>query len=142
MKLFNQDLYCETQGSAGFDISSNEKTIILPHETKLVHTGLYFSEDFKLTSNEWLGVYSRSGLAFKKSVFVLNSPGVVDSDYPGEICVILHNLGKEPFDINVGDRIAQGIIHEHKTHDYVSTKDVERVSGFGSTGNNVGGGVE
>ena len=84
-------------------------------------------------------VRSRSGLAAKYGVFVLNSPGTVDSDYTGEIGVILCNAGKEPFKISVGDRIAQMVVIHHENPSFTLVneiqKDTERGSGgFGHTG--------
>ncbi|MGL4521431.1 MAG: dUTP diphosphatase [Bacilli bacterium] len=130
---FTLDVACETSGSAGFDISASEAVTIDPGRSALVHTNLYF--DAGIENDEYLAIMSRSGLALKKQVFVLNAPGIVDADYRGEICVILFNAGLAPFHVNVGDRVAQGVIQKHVTHNYVKTKDdVRGDAGFGSTG--------
>ena len=88
-----------------------------------------------------LQVRPRSGLAAKKSITVLNSPGTVDSDYRGEVKVILINHGTEDFVINNGDRIAQGVISSVFNSDYITLKEVSELDetergsdGFGSTG--------
>jgi dUTP pyrophosphatase len=87
-------------------------------------------------------IRSRSGLAFKNGVMVLNSPGTIDLGYRGEIKVILINLGQEDFTIKKGDRIAQGLIRTSITSDFLELKEVNEISdntdrggdGFGSTG--------
>lgn len=124
----------ETSGSAGFDIASNEDTVLYPGETKLISTGLFMEvpEGFELQ------IRSRSGLSIKYQVIVLNSPGCIDSDYRGEIKIILINLGCNKFEIKTGDRIAQGTFSQifranFKLVDKLS--ETERGSGgFGSTG--------
>lgn len=131
-KTFNLEVLCETKGSAGFDIASVKDYVVESGKTQMIQTGLFFADGIKDT--EYMALMSRSGLAFKHSVFVLNAPGIVDADYKGEICVILHNASDKPFVVNIGDRVAQGVIMEHKTHDYVETKDSNRNGGFGSTG--------
>lgn len=132
-KIFNLDLTCETPGSAGFDIPSAEDVVIHPGQVKLVHTGLYFEDG--IPNSMYMAIHSRSGLALKKHVSVANAPATVDADYKGEICVILQNFGKTHFEIKKGDRIAQGLILRHHTHDFVETADKERgEGGFGSTG--------
>ena len=89
-----------------------------------------------MNSNEYLAIVPRSGLALKKGITVLNTPGTVDSDYyPNEIGVILYNTSNEIFEIKKGDRIAQAILHEYKTMEIDLVKDIERGGGFGSTGN-------
>lgn len=126
-----------TSGSAGFDLRSNVNVTIQPGEFDKVPTGLYF----ELPPNFEMQVRPRSGLAAKNGVTVLNSPGTIDSDYRGEIIVILINHGKEPFKIEIGDRIAQGVIAQTCSNFIRLNKvseisdDTERSSGgFGSTG--------
>jgi dUTP pyrophosphatase len=126
-----------TAGSAGFDLRSNVNLTILPGEFDKVPTGLYF----ELPPNFEMQVRPRSGLAAKNGVTVLNTPGTIDSDYRGEIIVILINHGKEPFKIEIGDRIAQGVIAQTCSNFIKLNKvseisnDTERSSGgFGSTG--------
>ncbi len=139
-KLENgKDLYHiekATKGSAGFDLLSaiEEKIIIEPTKTKLVPCGFSLQMPNGLEAQ----VRPRSGIALKNSVTVLNSPGTIDSDYRGEICVILINHGKEPFKINRGMRIAQLVFMNLPQIELAETKelnDTDRGSGgFGSTG--------
>lgn len=122
--------------SAGMDIRANldEPMTLDPMQRCLVPTGLYIAlpEGFEAQ------VRPRSGLAIKKGVTVLNSPGTIDADYRGEICVILVNLSAEPFVIEDGERIAQLVIarHEQAAWQAVETLDeTERgAGGFGHTG--------
>lgn len=128
----------ETEFSAGMDIRAFiENNIILePGERKLVSTGLYL----ELPSGYEAQVRSRSGLALKKGISVLNSPGTIDSDYRGEIAVILINHSTENFVIENGARVAQLVIAKHEKVVWDSTQEIkhsERGSGgFGSTGSN------
>lgn len=126
----------ETSGSAGLDLRAFiEKPISLaPLSRILVKTGLFIAlpEGFEAQ------VRPRSGLAYKKGITVLNSPGTIDADYRGEIGVLLVNLSNETFEIKDGERIAQLVIakHEQVTWNEVSIlEDTERgAGGFGSTG--------
>lgn len=124
-----------TSGSAGYDLHASYDECIPPNETRLIKTGV----TAKMNEDDVLLICSRSGLALKHSVFVLNACGIVDSDYyPNEIGVILHNAGKSDFVINKGDRIAQGVFTkflkvDNDIHNY-KLVNVERTSGFGSTG--------
>lgn len=123
-----------TAQSACFDLSAAKAVTIEPGTTALVSTGLYFKPG-ALHANEFLAVMSRSGLALKSSVAVLNAPGIVDADYPGEIGVILHNFGSEPFVVKPGDRVAQATIMKHRLNRLSDYKSREtRTGGFGSTG--------
>ena len=124
----------QTEGSVGFDLESRENLIIESGETALISTGL----SFELPDKFEIQVRPRSGLALKHSITVLNSPGTIDSDYRGELKVILINHGKNSFSINIGDRIAQAIINRVEI---AILEDVETISttkrdsrGFGSTG--------
>ena len=122
-------------GAAGYDLSSSSRDVIvcLPGQRVLVPTGLKIS----LPAGCEAQIRSRSGLALKKGVMVLNSPGTVDSDYRGEIGVILMNFGSEPFVINRGDRIAQMVIARHERVKFIDSilDDTLRAdAGFGSTG--------
>lgn len=126
----------ETEGAAGMDLKANiEATIVLqPMERKLIGTGLFIA----LPNGYEAQVRSRSGLALKKGVIVLNAPGTVDADYRGEIGVILINLSNEPFEINDGERIAQLVIAKHEEalwHIVDTLEETNRgAGGFGSTG--------
>lgn len=124
--------------SAGMDIRAFlENPIVLkPQERILVKTGLYIQLEKTFEAQ----VRPRSGLALKKGITVLNSPGTIDADYRGEIGVILINLSNENFSIESGDRIAQLVISKHETIKWSVTetlKDSKRGNkGFGSTGIN------
>lgn len=124
----------ETEGSAGLDVRSNEMKNIQPGESGLIKTGLFV----EIPVGYEIQVRPRSGLAFKKQITVLNSPGTIDSDYRGEIGVILINHGKEPFQVNPGDRIGQLVLNEVKQivwDPVLVLTDTDRGNGgFGSTG--------
>ena len=126
----------ETIGSAGMDLRANinESISLKPLERTIIKTGLFIALPVGFEAQ----VRPRSGLAAKKGITVLNSPGTVDADYRGEIGVILVNLSNEDFIINDGERIAQLVIakHERVLWEEVSVLDkTERgAGGFGSTG--------
>ena len=126
----------ETLFSAGMDLRANleEPILLKPFQRSVVKTGLFIS----LQQGYEAQIRPRSGLAFKKGITVLNSPGTIDADYRGEIGVILINLSDSDFEINTGDRIAQMIIAKHETieWDAVDKLDdsVRGDKGFGSTG--------
>jgi dUTP pyrophosphatase len=126
----------ETEGAAGMDLRANiENSITLkPLERAIVKTGLFIALPIGFEAQ----VRPRSGLAAKKGITVLNSPGTVDADYRGEIGVILVNLSNDDFVINDGERIAQLIIAKHERIDWNEVSilnDTERGGGgFGSTG--------
>ena len=128
----------ETELSAGMDVRSFiESPIILkPFERKLVNTGLYA----QLEKGYEIQVRPRSGLALKKGITVLNSPGTIDADYRGEIGVILINLSNDDFIINSGDRIAQLVVSKHEQPNLEQTDSLDSTSrgekGVGSTGVN------
>ena len=126
----------ETALSAGMDLRANiEDSITLkPLERAIVKTGLFIALPAGLEAQ----VRPRSGLAAKKGITVLNSPGTVDADYRGEIGVILVNLSNQDFVINDGERIAQLVIAKHERIDWNEVSvlnETERgTGGFGSTG--------
>ena len=126
----------ETQASAGVDLRAYvpNPIVLKPMERALIPTGLYL----ELPTGVEAQVRSRSGLALKKGISVLNAPGTVDADYRGEVGVILINLSQEDFTINDGDRIAQLVLarHERATFELVETlSETQRgAGGFGSTG--------
>lgn len=128
----------ETELSAGMDVRSFiESPIILkPLERKLVNTGLYA----QLEKGYEIQVRPRSGLALKKGITVLNSPGTIDADYRGEIGVVLINLSNDDFIINSGDRIAQLVVSKHEQPNLEQTDSLDSTlrgeKGFGSTGIN------
>lgn len=125
-----------TEHSAGMDLKANldQPLTLKPGERKLVPTGLFFEipEGFEVQ------VRPRSGLAIKNGISVLNSPGTIDADYRGEVCVILINLGSDNFVINNGDRVAQMVVAKYEkcsltSVDELSTTD-RGAGGFGHTG--------
>ena len=126
----------ETEGSAGMDLraSIDAAVTLKPLERAIIKTGLYIALPIGFEAQ----VRPRSGLAAKKGITVLNSPGTVDADYRGEIGVILVNLSNEEFVVNDGERIAQLVIAKHerlKWEEVAILDNTERwVGGFGSTG--------
>lgn len=124
----------KTSGAAGADICSNEYITIKSGKRAVVATGLFP----EIPDGYELQVRSRSGLAAKNGLFVLNSPGTIDSGYRGEIKVILANLGDEDFVISKGDRIAQLVLSPVLQVSFVETEELSESSrgegGFGSTG--------
>ena len=133
----NHDLpHYETSASAGMDLraSLSESRILKPLERSIVGTGLFIELPVGIEAQ----VRPRSGLAAKKGITVLNSPGTIDADYRGEIGVILVNLSNEDFIINNGERIAQLVIAKHERAEWTEVEllsDTDRgEGGFGSTG--------
>tara|TARA_Y100000589_G_C26652949_1_gene426757 strand:- start:50 stop:493 length:444 start_codon:yes stop_codon:yes gene_type:complete len=125
-----------TDGSSGFDLLAAlpNKIILQPRETKLIPCGFSLQMPFGIEAQ----VRPRSGIALKNSVTVLNSPGTIDADYRGEICVILINHGKSIFEISPGMRIAQLIFMKLPEIEIDITKELDETDrgsgGFGSTG--------
>jgi dUTP pyrophosphatase len=136
----NPDPEYATAGSSGFDLRANldSPITIPPHGIKIIPTGLYF----QIPENFEIQVRPRSGLAAKNGVTVLNTPGTVDSDYRGEIKVILINHSEVGFFVNHGDRIAQAVIASVIGKNFVKLNKVNNIDentergsgGFGSTG--------
>jgi len=126
----------ETSASAGMDIRANleAEVCLKPLERALIPTGLFIELPIGFEAQ----VRPRSGLAAKKGITVLNTPGTIDADYRGEIKVILINLSNEMYIIKDGERIAQMIISSHEKADWIQVKELfatERGSGgFGHTG--------
>lgn len=125
-----------THLSAGMDLRANLTSPITlqPLERCLVPTGLYMA----LPAGYEAQVRPRSGLAIKKGITVLNSPGTVDADYRGEVCVILVNLSQEPFTIEDGERIAQMVIARHEQVEWQIVEQLSETErgagGFGHSG--------
>jgi dUTP pyrophosphatase len=140
VKIINQSGHAlpnyETLASAGMDLRAHisESIVLNPLERAIVKTGLFI----ELPIGYEAQVRPRSGLAAKKGVTVLNSPGTIDADYRGEIGVILVNLSNEAFTVENGERIAQLIIAKHERAEWeeveVLTDTVRGAGGFGSTG--------
>ncbi len=142
VKIVNQSKHAlpayETIASAGMDMRANidQNIILKPLERILVPTGLFI----ELPVGHEAQVRPRSGLAFKKGVTVLNTPGTIDADYRGEIKVILVNLSNQDFVIQDGERIAQMVIAKHDTVKWDEVEILQETNrgagGFGSTGKN------
>jgi len=126
----------ETNGSAGMDLiaSIDEDIIIKSGEIKLNKTGIAIA----LEKGSEAQIRPRSGLALKNGITVLNTPGTIDSDYRGEICVILINHSKLDFVVSRGMRIAQMIIAKYEQAEIIEVENLDETirgtSGFGSTG--------
>lgn len=126
----------ETIASAGMDLRANlmQPVVIEPMERALIPTGLFM----ELPIGYEAQVRPRSGLALKKGITCLNSPGTVDADYRGEVGVILANLSKETFVVENGERIAQMVIAKHERAEWVEAEELSTTErgagGFGSTG--------
>ena len=127
-----------TKQSSGLDLRANilEKIILAPFDRKLIPTGLSIS----IPEGYEAQVRPRSGLSIKNGITVLNSPGTIDSDYRGDIGVILVNLSKESYTINPGDRMAQLVFSKYEKIEWGIVSDLtdsnRGKSGFGSTGKN------
>lgn len=140
IKIVNQSKHplptYQTISSAGMDLRANlaEPIVVKPLERVLVKTGLFI----ELPHGVEAQVRPRSGLALKKGITVLNSPGTIDSDYRGEIGVILINLSQEDFIIEDGERIAQMVIAKYEQPNLVEVTQLSETErgkgGFGSTG--------
>ena len=126
----------ETKGSAGMDLraSLTEPVKLKPLQRALIPTGLYI----ELPQGFEAQVRPRSGLAIKKGLSLLNTPGTIDSDYRGEIKIILINLSNETAQVHHGERIAQMIINEYETVTFVEVDELSETTrgdgGFGHTG--------
>lgn len=126
----------KTSGAAGMDLYANlnEPITLKPLERTLIPTGLFIEIPLGYEAQ----VRPRSGLALKHGLTCLNSPGTIDSDYRGEIGVILANLSNEPFTINDGERVAQLVIAKHERAEWELSETLSDTTrgegGFGSTG--------
>ena len=125
-----------TIASTGMDVRANlEKDVIIsPGKRALIPTGLYLEIPVGYEAQ----IRPRSGLAINKGISILNSPGTIDSDYRGEVCIIMINLSEEDFVIRDGDRICQMVISKHERAEWIKVdvlEETERGSGgFGHTG--------
>lgn len=125
-----------TPQSAGMDLRANldEPVTLKPLERKLIPTGLHIA----LPAGYEAQVRPRSGLALKKGITVLNTPGTIDADYRGEIGVVLINLSQEVFVVNDGERIAQMVIARHENADFIEVEVLDETErgegGYGHTG--------
>lgn len=122
--------------SAGMDLRANigEDIVLKPMERRLIPTGLHIA----LSEGYEAQVRPRSGLALKHGITVLNSPGTIDADYRGEICVLLINLSDKDFTITDGERIAQMVIARHEQGEFVIVDELDTTlrgeGGYGHTG--------
>ena len=140
VKIINKSSYplpsYETIASAGMDIRAYiaQPVVLKPMQRAIIKTGLYL----ELPIGTEAQVRPRSGLAAKKGITVLNSPGTIDADYRGEVGVILVNLSNEDFEVENGARIAQLVLASHQRADWQQVSqlsDTDRgEGGFGSTG--------
>lgn len=128
--------YAKT-GDAGMDIRASETVCVYPGETKVIKTGLYVA----IPTGYELQVRPRSGMSAKTNIRVANAPGTIDSNYRGEIGVIVDNIGNDEYYINQGDRIAQLVLSRVPTIRWQAVENVEALGetnrgagGFGSTG--------
>ena len=125
-----------TAQSAGMDLRANleEAVTLQPLERRLIPTGLHIA----LPVGYEAQVRPRSGLALKKGITVLNTPGTIDADYRGEIGVVLINLSQEPFVVNDGERIAQMVIARHEHGELIPVEVLDETErgegGYGHTG--------
>lgn len=125
-----------TSGAAGADIRAylQKAEMIKPLERKLIPTGL----KIQIPLGYEVQIRPRSGLAFKHGITVLNSPGTIDSDYRGDVGVLLINLSNETYEIKPGERIAQMIVAKHEIPNFIAEKKLSSSlradGGFGSTG--------
>ena len=126
--------YRQTEGSSGYDLYSTENKTIKKGEIALVSTGVVLEIPVGYEAQ----VRPRSGLALKKGLTVLNTPGTIDADYRGEVKVILINLGKEDVTINQGDRISQLVFQKVESVNFIETTELTDTQrgkgGFGSSG--------
>lgn len=127
----------ETLGAAGMDVRATESVPIYPQETKLLKTGLFVG----IPQGYEIQVRPRSGLSLKTGLRVANAPGTIDSDYRGEICIIMTNTGDMTAFVSEGDRIAQLVlapvlqVEWDEVSDVINLGSTERgAGGFGSTG--------
>ena len=126
----------ETSSSAGMDLRANldEPFVLKPLQRALISTGLFIELPVGFEAQ----IRPRSGLAIKKGITLLNSPGTIDADYRGEIKIILANISTEDFIINDGERIAQMIIARHEKAEWIEVEELietgRGAGGFGSTG--------
>ena len=125
-----------TEQSAGMDLRANldAPVTLKPLERRLIPTGLHIALPVGFEAQ----VRPRSGLALKKGITVLNTPGTIDADYRGEIGVVLINLSQEDFVVNDGERIAQMVIARHEKADFIEVKVLDETErgegGYGHTG--------
>ena len=128
-----------TEHSAGMDLTAwikgdNKEVVLFPLERAMIHTGIYIA----LPEGYECQIRPRSGMALKMGLSVLNTPGTIDADYRGEICVIVVNLSNEVQKIEDGERICQMVVSKHETVSWVPSETLDETDrgegGFGHTG--------
>lgn len=125
-----------TELSAGMDLRANisEPIVLKPLERRLIPTGIFIA----LPKGFEAQIRPRSGLALKKGITVLNTPGTIDADYRGEICAIIINLSADDFVIEDGERICQMVVTRHETAEWIEVDTLDKTErgegGFGHTG--------
>lgn len=126
----------ETEGSAGMDLRAFEKepVLIRPGERKLIHTGLYM----EIEPGYEVQIRARSGLALKQGICLANGIGTIDSDYRGEVGILLMNAGRDDFIVHNGDRIAQMVVLKYEKAEIIQSEELSETNrgsgGFGHTG--------
>lgn len=124
----------QTEGAAGFDLHSAEGIIIEGGETAIIKTGLAFD----IPKGFEMQIRPRSGISFKTPLIMKNGPGTIDSDYRGEVGIIMHNLSSEPFEVKAGERMAQGIVSPVVMVAFCEVEELSEsargTNGYGSTG--------
>ena len=133
-----------TEHSAGMDLRAwiknddyryDKEVILYPLERAMIHTGIYIA----LPEGYECQIRPRSGMALKRGLTVLNTPGTIDADYRGEICVIVVNLSNEVQKIEDGERICQMVVSKHETVSWIPSETLDETDrgegGFGHTGN-------
>mgnify|MGYP003341051521 FL=1 len=137
LKVFTDELFRKpvqaTPGSAGWDIYAIQDNTIPPREMKIIRTGF----GVQVPRGYYVSLVPRSSYG-KRKIFIANSPGTIDSDYTGEISVMLYNLSDDFFYIKQGDRIAQMLLLRYDDFDFEVVEDFDQTTrgsgGFGSTG--------
>lgn len=123
-----------TQSAAGYDLASCEFCEVPAHGRALIHTGI----GVEIPDGFHIEIRPRSGLALRHGITVLNTPGTIDSDYRGELMIILFNTTDENFSVHPGDRIAQAVVMRHSDAEWIETEAFSESDrgekGFGSTG--------
>ena len=126
----------QSKGASGFDFHSTEDVVIMPGETVMVSTGLAF----EIPSGKEIQIRPRSGMSAKTKIRVSNSPGTIDSDFLGEVKILLDNIGTMPYTVKIGDRIAQGVVADViQVSEFQEVEEFDIVTergdkGFGSSG--------
>ena len=125
-----------TQGSSGMDIRVIESGVIKKNEIKLIKTGIFL----EIPDGYEAQIRPRSGLALKHGITILNTPGTIDADYRGEVCLIVANFGDEDFEYAAGDRLAQMVFSEVVKAEFIVSDELEKTvrngGGFGHSGRN------